>query len=285
VADLADSFVKHQGGWLHFWQFVERARKDWGITTVAEYPKQSGRLLICGGGPSIQQDLKTLRKLAKRGGKIWAVNKTYDWLITKGITPTYCCLLDPKPRVADYVTKPSRKTTFFIASQCDPKVFENLEDHKRVLWHPGVDYFNQEWPAPILKAEWTRPWVVIPGPTTVGLRAVPLGYFLGFRKFHLFGLDSSMEGANLHAYEKERMSVSEGDIEVKTPNRREVFKTNAHMAKQYLDFDQMIEKIGGFIKARQWEPIDITVHGSGLLPSAAAKMGLHFDKEMNDKWK
>lgn len=77
---------------------------------VLKDTQPNGTLIICGGGPSIGDvsQLKKIRALAKRGGKIWAVNKTHDYLLSKGITPWAGCLLDPMPWVAGYITKPQK---------------------------------------------------------------------------------------------------------------------------------------------------------------------------------
>lgn len=267
---------------------VERVRAsiDYDMPELSEYRnKWHGQTaLICGGGPSIADDIKTIRKLAKKGGKIWAVNKTHDYLCKKALQPWGACLLDPKPRVADYIAKPRKKTLYFIASQCDPAVFAKFPD--AILWHAGVSYYKQFWPIPILRAESKKPFSVIPGPTTVGLRSIILLYELGFRKFHLFGMDSSMENNKLHAYPKDKMDgVGEKWVRLTCRDGHQDFYTNAHMAKQAMDFDQLTDDLAERMVKRQIEPVDITVHGRGLLPSMAARMGLHADEEMNARWR
>ena len=60
--------------------------------------------------------------------------------------------------------------------------------------------------------------------------------------------------------------------------------TNSHMARQCLDFEQLLDKIVSFVKVKAFDPVNITVHGKGLLPSLAAGYGIHADKELNLKW-
>ncbi len=239
--------------------------------------QKGGTLIICGGGPSIADiaQLKAIRKLAKRGGKVWAVNKTHDFLLSKGITPWAACLLDPMPWVAGYITKPQKNTIYAIASQCDAGVFEALKRARAYVWHAGIDVDGCAYPVEMLEREYAgRDWLVVPGPTTVGLRSVLVGYALGFRSFHLFGLDSSMREASLHAYAKPKPAdAAEGWVTLRTKNNAHTFFTNAHMARQAMDFEEMVEHIGGMMKTGTMQPISITVHGDGLLPALAECYG------------
>ncbi len=291
---LADHSVRQtqlgrkSSGRLLFWEMIERTRSIMArqLPDISQLENsQKGRLLICGGGPSLNDTLKTIKRLGKKG-KILACNKTHDWLLHKGITPDYGCLLDPKQWVAEYIQKPQKNTTYLVAGQCHPLVFDALRKANVVLWHAGVDYYTVEWPTEILKNEFAnRDWKVVPGPTTVGLRAVLVGYLLGFREFHLFGFDSSLTNNKAHAYAKPKPpDAKEGQIVLQSKVGKETFMTNSHMAKQCMDFEDLLEKIGDFMKRKIFQPIDITVHGSGLLPSLAAGYGLHADDAMNLKW-
>ncbi len=59
------------------------------------------------------------------------------------------------------------------------------------------------------------------------------------------------------------------------------FFTNSHMSRQALDFEDMIEKIGGLMMSGDWSPVDFRVYGDGLLPCYAASIGLHAKDEFN----
>jgi hypothetical protein len=246
-----------------------------------------GALLICGGGPSIgdPDQLRRIRALKYRGGKIWAVNKTHDFLLSRGIVPWAACLLDPMPWVADYVARPRMDVIYAVASQCHPDVLARLKDYPVYLWHAGIDGDDGlGHPTPMLAREFAdKEWLVIPGPTTVGLRSILVGYALGYRRFHLFGLDSSMRrqstaagGTVLHAYAKAKPGdAAEGSITLRTKNREHRFFTNAHMARQVLDFEDMAERLAEMVRSRRIDPIRIVVHGDGLLPELAKCYGWH----------
>jgi hypothetical protein len=237
-------------------------------------------LLICGGGPSIgdMAQLKMIRALSKKGGKIWAVNKTHDFLLTKGLKPWAACLLDPMPWVAGYITKPQRGVIYALASQCHADVFAALKQFTLHVWHAGIDTDEaQGYPTEILRHAYAGDdWLVIPGPTTVGLRSILVGYALGFRDFHLFGLDSSMRGETLHAYAKPKpIDAPEGWVSLRTTTGTQKFYTNSHMARQALDFEETMERITDMVHSKTMEPIRMTVHGDGLLPELAKCYGWH----------
>lgn len=272
-------------GRIHFDEYIGRVHssmaRDLPSLALLKDAEPGGTLLICGGGPSIGdlEQIKAIRKLAKRGAKIWAVNKTHDFLLTKGITPHYGCLLDPMPWVAGYIAKPRSDVIYAIASQVHADVFKSLAGQRVYLWHAGVDYGGVGYPTDILENQYRgRDWLVIPGPTTVGLRSILVGYALGFRKFHLFGLDSSMRlgdvSARLHAYDKPKpRDAEEGWVTLRTKKGEQRFYTNSHMARQATDFEETMERIGDMVREGKMQPISVTVHGDGLIPALAECYG------------
>eukprot|EP01050_Picozoa_sp_SAG11_P004820 SAG11_NODE_318_length_10823_cov_79.807068_3_plen_311_part_00 len=282
------SLQKKGTGRLLFWELIERTRNIMqrnlpDISYLKNYSK--GTLLVCGGAPSLANELKTIKKLTKTS-KVLTCNKTHDYFLKHKIVSDYCCLLDPKEWVADYVKKRHKKTKYLVAGQCHPKVFDKLKKANVVLWHAGVDYYGEEYPTKILANEFSdKDWQIIAGGTTVGLRSILVGYLMGYRDFRLFGFDSSLTDDKAHAYDKPKpYDAKEGEIMLQSKLGNEKFLTNSHMAKQCLDFEHMLEKIGGFIRTKKFDPINIQVYGTGLLPSLAAGYGLHSDPKMNMKW-
>lgn len=98
---------------------------------------------------------------------------------------------------------------------------------------------------------------VIGGGSTGASRAIMLAYGLGYRKFQLFGLDSSFDGDAVHAYSQAKyantIDVTCGD---------EVFKTSPQLLGQAEDFKLLFPD---FMQAG----CEITVHGKGLLRAIA----------------
>lgn len=244
---------------------------------------------IIGGGPSINDHLKTIRKLKRRGVAIVSVNKTHDWLLSKGIVPWGHILLDPMEWVAGYVQRPRKDVRYFVASQCHDAVFDALKGYPVFLWHADQDFPEGPEPSTYLKEHYpvatkTQTWVATPGSTTVSLRAMPLGHTMGADKFHLIGLDSSRtpNGA-LHAYDKpEPPDAETGTMGLKHAGRKFYFDTNGHMARQMIDFDDMIKELPKHYASGRLRPqFELTVYGSGLLPFMAATYGLHADPKCN----
>ncbi len=254
------------------------------LPTFQECPQTARTWAIIGGGPSIAGELAAIRALKRQGANVVSVNKSHDWLLEQGIVPWGHVLLDPKAWVAGYVQRPRMDVRYFVASQCHDETFEALKDYPVFLWHAGQDFDEGPEPNGYLREKWPRrPWFVVPGATTVGLRAVQLGHAMGADRFHLFGLDSSRAGGCMHAYAKdEAPDALCGTLALKYRGRKYVFDTNAHMARQQMDFDKLIEDLpktraAGLLR----KGFELTVHGAGLLPFFAAMIGLHADPTCN----
>ena len=165
--------------------------------------RQPSVVCIAGGGPSLQDEVGALRHLLKRGAKSLAVNKSHDWLLKRGLPCHYSALLDPKDWVAGYVDlnlaksavirkragKLWAETRHLIASQChDLTIAKFRGGANSYLWHAGAGVGEST----VLNTEFANEdWINITGASVIGLRAVGIGYGLGFRAFHLFGVDGS----------------------------------------------------------------------------------------------
>jgi hypothetical protein len=254
------------------------------LPTFQDCPQAARTWAVIGGGPSVAGDIAAIRALKRRGANLVSVNKSHDWLLEQGIVPWGHVLLDPKAWVARYVRRPRKDVRYFVASQCHDETFEALNGYPVFLWHAGQDFDEGPEPNGYLREHWPRrPWFVVPGATTVGLRAVQLGHAMGADRFHLFGLDSSRANGRMHAYEKdEAPDAVSGTLALKYRGGKYVFDTNAHMARQQMDFDKFIEDLpktraAGLLR----KDFELTVHGAGLLPFFAAMVGLHADPLCN----
>lgn len=244
--------------------------------------------IICGGGPSLKDNLGLIRKLSKRRNhKIITTNKTHDWMVKRGFPVWAVVLLDPMPHVAEYVKLATSKTKCFIAGQCHPDTFKSVAHTDLYLWHASDSQEEDMYPLSLLKAEYPkRPWKLIGGGNTGGLRSIYIAQPLGFKKIHLFGFDSSMRDGHLYAYNKQHpKDCQEGEATLQINGHTQTFYSNEHMTRQVENFEDMIKQIYLWNRTGAWSGLDhLVVHGEGMLPCMAAAYGLHADPEMNRKW-
>lgn len=246
---------------------------------------------VVGGGPSINQNVDRIRKLKAQGVAIVSVNKSHDWLLEHGIVPWGHILLDPKDWVAGYVARPRMDVRYFIASQCHQATFERLIGYPVFLWHAGQDFPEDNCAEPDnylrehFPASKGHNWQIVPGGTTVGMRAPMLGHHMirGVDKFHMFGMDSSRTAGRLHAYAKpEPADGTSGTVKLWHNGKKYAFDTHQHMKQQFEDFDRFISELGEhFEHHRMRKAFQMKFYGSGLLPFYAATLGLHADAACN----
>ena len=202
--------------------------------------------ILVGGGPSVQNELFMVSALSTQG-EIFAVNNVPRYLAERGLDTDVHVLMDAHPIVADFVV-PQLKSIRYYASQCEPEVLDRA-GNELILWHAasqaldGIDGINN----------------IVGGGSTTATRALYLAYGLGYRDFHLFGLDSSYDGDRCHAY---KQGGYETTLDVHCGE--ETFKSSPQLIAQAEDFKVIIPEM---IKAG----CTVTIHGSGLLRSIANK--------------
>lgn len=222
---------------------------DLGLPLLGMEPVKAGAVSICGGGPSL---LSTLDELT---GEIWGLNATHDFLVSKGIDVDVAFLWDPHVMMADMVT-PREETRYYLASHCNPKLFEKLKGCDIHIFHAEIGH---DIAPDIDRIGWHGP--IIGGGSGAVTRAPFLAYCLGFREIHLFGGDSSFtESSHVDRAEHGRV------IDVTCGER--TFKCHAWMAAQAKELPKICRTI----------PAQIVVHGDGLLPHIAALSGVHYQQ-------
>jgi hypothetical protein len=207
----------------------------------------AGEAILVGGGPSLVEELPFLRKRHDRGGHIYAMNGAYAWLEERGIRPEFHVLLDARPENIQFL-RPHKKTTYLVASQCHPSVFDALEGYDVVQWvgyHPDAES---------LCDKVHKPLTIVGGGNTVGLKAMCIVALWGYRKLHLYGFDSCYRGTH-HAY-PQALNDDEATLEIICADRK--FLCGRWMAKQASDFQ-------AFLPLLLEMGCNITVHGDGLI--------------------
>lgn len=261
-----DNWVRHVykigGGTTAELQFIPNVSKDALRANILSAiqrdcqwfePRQAhdGIALIVGGAPSLKADLLFLKHMAEEG-QIFALNGVPAYLAQNGIIPDFHVMLDAHPDCLKFVA-PNLPMIRYYASQCTPEVLD-AAGTSLVGWHGGGEVMLA------LGEEGNTFRHVVGGGSTGATRAMILAYGLGYRKFHLFGMDSSFDGEIGHAYEQANyqntVDVTCGD---------EVFKSSPQLLGQAEDFKMILPDL---ISAA----CEITVHGDGLLKAIATQM-------------
>lgn len=226
-------------------------------TRFNEYiESRSGVVSVCGFGPSLARTYKQLE------GDVVACNGAHDWLIERGVIPTFGMFYDADPIIADFIT-PHPEVTYLIASRCHPKVFEKVRGYKVVVWHVEGDKCLHD-----MLAERRCDEPMVRGGSGAVVRSIVLMHAIGYREIHIHGGDSSYEGEFTHV---KKSLVEEKFLEVctKTPEgeiaRR--FKTTPQLALQVEDWKMLAPPMSQHLETR------FVVHGDGLLPHIARAMG------------
>lgn len=141
-------------------------------------------------GPSLNQTWKYVRDFKHR----MTCSGAHRFLIERGIIPTHHVEVDPREHKIKLIGQPHSDVEYLIASACHPKLFKHLEGFNTKLWHIfNVDEDGQRILPP---GEWA-----LTGGIGAGLRAFVLARFLGFKEFHVFGMDGSEGETGKHAGE------------------------------------------------------------------------------------
>jgi SAM-dependent methyltransferase len=205
--------------------------------------------MILAGGPSLAEHADTIKAMRASGIKLITLNGAYNWAVEQGLQPSAQIIVDARPFNARFTKPVVPGCKYLIASQCDPSVLEGLPKELTYLWHTTAANVKEE-----LDAAYPV-WWLVPGGSTVMLRAIPLMRMLGYKQFHLFGFDSCLgSGGAHHAY-----SQPENDSEVVIPVTvgGRTFRCHAWQVAQAQEFMDLVKYLG--------DEIELEVYGDGLI--------------------
>jgi hypothetical protein len=155
---------------------------------IQPHPERSESVAIVGFGPSLADTWEQVKDFPF----IITCSGSHKFLIERGIIPTWHCEVDPRAHKIALLGEPHPSVIYFPSSTSHPAYLEHLATglgeetfEKNVqLWHV---FDNSDEGARILpRGEWC-----ITGGCDVGLRAMGIAAFLGFRDLHIFGMDGS----------------------------------------------------------------------------------------------
>lgn len=222
--------------------------------------KKSGAVAIVGSGPSLKDMWKRLRKFK---GDIIACNAACQFLLDKGIVPTYAYCFDADPLMLEFITA-HQDITYLMASRCPPEAFDGLQGCKIVCWHAKGDRDIQE----LLEKHGLMEPMVTGGSAAV-TRAMVLAMPMGYKDVHIFGGDSSFHNGDTHI---RKSTTKERRMHIMCGER--IFECAPWMAVQAEDFKVlapiMVDKLG----------VKLHVHGDGIIPHIAMAIGLDVDRPL-----
>lgn len=207
--------------------------------------KHDGTMVLVASGWSMPDYVDEIRAHQKVNRPIVAIKAAHDFLVKNGIKPDLWVNLDPRDRT-NGIQELNDHTVYMPASRCPPSTFEHLKGRKVLLWHSWAEGKEMEAIGPGKLA--------IGGGTTSGLRAVNIGYILGYRKFVLYGYDSCNRADGVKRFTGD-MTGPSVDVWVGGENGKK-FNCNMAMAQQANEF----QKIFGVMA-----DVNLEVKGPGLI--------------------
>ena len=211
-----------------------------------------GTFVCVASGWSMPSFIDEIKAEKKAGRPIVAVKAAHDFLCENGVKPDLWVNLDPRDRTSG-VQKANDHTNYLVASRCPPVTFDHLKGRKVTLWHSWTE-------GPEMKAMGAGK-LAIGGGTTSGMRAINIGYILGFRKFVLYGYDSCNRADGVKRFTGE-MTGPTMDVFVGDGPEKRKFICNAAMAQQANEF-QMIYSV--------MPDITVEAKGPGLIAAILAE--------------
>ena len=222
----------------------------WDTRQILHCEPQDDPIMLLGGGPSLNEFEDEIIENHRNGMKVVTMNGSYNWCLERGIMNVNQCILDSRPFNKRFVEPPREDCYYFIASQADPSVFQDLPPDRTFMWHVSAEEETLE----TINEYYPRGHIICGGGSTVGTRAIVLMNLLGFPNQILYGFDGCLVDDEHHAYEQ--MENTNRDLVTMMIEGR-TFRCQPWMALQAEDFAKLLEIID--------ERVSLTVKGDGLL--------------------
>ena len=207
-----------------------------GYQEVVPHDEQPTEILLLAGGPSLARMEGDIRSLNAEGMPIVTVNGTYNWCLQRGLRPGAQIILDSRTFNQRFVEPAIPGCKYLLASQCAANVMDAVPRDKLWMWHGEHGQY------------------IVPGGSTVILRAIPLLIMLGFRNIHIYGFDSCLDGDEHHAYEQ---AENANQMAVKVHYHERIFNCHGWMVTQAQEFCDMQRMLP--------DNINLAVYGDGLI--------------------
>ena len=228
-----------------------------GWLELVPVPAHNNEISIIGSGPNLEDAFFDYDHK-----KMMCVNQAHDWMIENGVTPNICVFMDNLPSMEHIIKYPHHNIDYYCASMASPELLDRLEGFTTHIWHCLLGYNESE--------AFDKPVKFVDGLQSVGLRAISLAYYLGFRNIQCFGLCGCVLDGEAYAFE------SKG----REKHDKKLYNIN-YRGKIFQGLLEHTTEAGAFWKLlQQRDNAAITLHGRGLLP----EMARDFWNERRDHW-
>jgi Protein of unknown function DUF115 len=230
------------------------------VPQIRTQPPNRDRVVLVGGGPSLNYTEQELVQLIQEGAKLVTVNGAYHWCLERNLFPKTQIVMDARASNSRFVEPEVPNCNYVLASQCAPETWDKVINRSSVwIFHAVGDSEGEA--AKLLDKFYMGQWFGVGGGTTVVSRAISLLRMTGYMRFDLFGVDCCFLDKNHHAYpQPENVNDQAFPFVVYPEGHSELARTfmcAPWHAKQFEDFLQLI-KING-------QHFMLNVHGDGLL--------------------
>lgn len=177
-----------------------RSALERGLPELEIVPKHDRPMVLCAFGPSLRAHWQ---RAISTPGDVFTCSGAHDFLLEKGALPFAHCECDPRPHKAKFLTRPQKDVRYYIASCCHPTMLDQLAGFDVRLWHlDSADGEYVEVLREFAKRAGRADAFMLGGGSTIGLRAISVAWALGYRHFHVFGMDCCFEPGDVrHAGE------------------------------------------------------------------------------------
>lgn len=219
------------------------------VDLIGRHAGQSA--IIVGGGPSVDGQVECLRTLQAAGSIILSIERMYPWCQLHDLIPDYVVTQDASDDVTEAFVDVQPGSTFLVASQCPPAVFDALTGAHCYFFHTNHDLPNEELRGP------GEQGVLLNAGGSVVLCSLSLAMLMGIQEIHLFGFDCHVTAGG-YAHGIAGVGEQADFIHVKIDGR--AFRTTpAYLAfaQQFFEL-QKIGKRDGLLQR-------VTVYGNSLV--------------------
>lgn len=256
-----------------------RASCQRGLREVGVYEPHGRTLALCGYGPSLLDFIEELRATK---ADILTTSGAHDVLVANGIYPRYHVECDAQAHKAKLVTRANDVTQYLIASCCHADTFENLKDRNVFIWHIA---HTPEEDAEVNKF-YPRAVKVIGAPSSGG-RAMGFAFVMGYRRFMVYGMDSSFPFDESRDYMEQPQHA--GDHPNKDRASRGVFITDQIEGKRYYTTLPLLIAAQSFYTIAERTKGEFLIRGDSMLAAMVKarnhpKLAAYPDGAMLEDW-